>query len=221
MPAALYKARAQADVVDVPARTVVALEGSSEPGSEGFQRALGALYGIAYTMKFARKAARRRTPFKIGPLEGVWWADVPDGAFFTAPRRTWRWRLRLALPDDATEAELAQVVRAATTKAGGKLFGSAEAPRAELERVPAARCGRFLHVGPYATEPESLARIRAAMTDRGLDPANGHTEVYLSDPRRTAPERNKTVLLVAVASDRKPSPAKTAPRRGRRSPAFN
>jgi hypothetical protein len=117
-----------------------------------------------------------------------------------APRESWRWRLRIDVPADVTEAELAEVVRAATTKKGGKLEGSAEAGRVALERVPSMKVGRILHVGPYGEEPASFDRIRALLGAAGLRGGNAHQEIYLSDPMRTEPAKLRTVLLLELGS---------------------
>lgn len=101
----------------------------------------------------------------------------------------------MAVPADVRAAELAAVVRAAVARKGGKLEGSAEAARVRIERIPRATLGRVLHVGPYADEPRSFARIAAEVAAAGLRPARAHLEIYLSDPRRTAPARLRTVLL--------------------------
>ncbi len=193
MPSALLDATTAPDIVEIPARIVVAIDGAGPPESPAFGRSLGAIYGAAYGLKFARKG--RRSTFKIGPLEGRWWADGAPEGNLAAPRETWRWRLRIAVPDDVSEAELADVIHAATTRKGGKLEGSEEAGRVRLERVPAARFGRILHRGPYADEPLSFERLDATVEATGLRPARPHVEIYLSDPRRTAPDRLKTVLL--------------------------
>lgn len=193
VPEVLLKATTVADVVRVPARTALAIDGAGPPDTPAFQRALGALYGVAYTLKFARKPEGR--DFRIGPLEGRWWAEGAPEGVLTAPRPTWRWRLRIGVPRDVREKEVAAVVAAAVAKKGGKLEGSAEARRVVLERVPAARLGRVLHVGPYATEPESFARMDEAVAAAGLWRSRPHLEVYLSDPRRTKPEKLRTVLL--------------------------
>ena len=179
--------------MDVPARTAVAIDGAGSPGDPSFGRSVGALYGAAYGLKFSRKASG--STFKIGPLEGRWWAEGAPDATLQAPREAWRWRLRIAVPDGASEAELASVVEAAAARRGGKLEGSEEIRKVRIERIPAARLGRILHIGPYAGEPTSFARLDAAISDAGLRPARPHLEIYLSDPRRTAPARLRTVLL--------------------------
>jgi len=193
VPAVLLDATTTPDVVDVPARSAVAIDGAGPPDEPGFERAVGALYGVAYGLKFARKPSGR--DFKVGPLEGRWWAEGAPEGVLQAPRDTWRWRLRIAVPDDVVEADVAAVVRAAVAKKGGKLEASAEALRVALERIPAARAGRILHVGPYATEPASFARMGEALAAARLRRAHPHVEVYLSDPRRAKPEKLKTVLL--------------------------
>jgi hypothetical protein len=195
MPALLYNATDTADVVTVPARAVLAIENKGAPESTVFQESVGAVYGLAYTLKFARKKQGGRD-FKIGPLEAQWWAVDPARHLLDVPRSEWCWELRLALPDDATEEELAAAVEAARTKKGGKLERSPVALRAQLNRLPATRYGRVLHVGPYAEEQRSFDKILEALEAVGATPRNRHLEVYLSDPRRSQPENLKTVLLL-------------------------
>ena len=201
MPPALWKATTTPEVVAVPARTVLALDGQGAPEGQAFQESIGAIYGVAYTLKFARKKARGGD-FKIGPLEARWWTEKPGRNVWDTPRQTWRWQLRMAIPRDVRAAELARTIEDATHKKGGKLEGSPEAARLVLAQLPTARLGKVLHVGPYATEGESFARIAAAVKDAGLVARNAHVEVYLSDPRRTKAEKLKTVLLVEVAEPR-------------------
>ena len=112
-----------------------------------------------------------------------------------APRDTWRWRLRIAIPEDVTDAEVVAAVAAATTKKGGKLENSEEARHVYVERVPAALLGRALHVGPYAEESRTFDAIETALASAGKRAAFSHLEIYVSDPRRTPPARLKTVLL--------------------------
>jgi hypothetical protein len=194
MPSLLLDATEQADVVTVPARQVLAYEGQGAPESKAFQSAFGALYGIAFTLKFARKLSGGNE-FKVGPLEGRWWAGIEGSEFVKAPRDSWRWRLRIAVPGDVTKTEVAATIQAATTKKGGKLENSADAKKVVLEHVPAQRVGRALHVGPYAEEGRTFRAIEDALARAGVKPAFSHIEIYLSDPRRAPATRLKTVLL--------------------------
>ena len=198
-PAELIKAKTKPDVVDVPSRLVMALAGAGPPEAPEFAEAVGALYGVAYTMRFARKKTDLPV-FKVGVLEGEWWAEGDDLPVHDVPaRETWRWRVMMAVPGDATSEELEVAVVAATTKRGGKLEGSAVTTRIELLRLPATRYARILHRGPYATEPESFAKIADMLEAMGLERERRHLEVYLSDPQRTAPEKLRTALLTPLA----------------------
>ena len=197
-PSALTKGRTKPELTDVPGRTVISLQGAGSPADPGFAASVGALYGVAYGLRFSRKAAGRPV-FKVGPLEGEWRAagDLLPGGHLPAPDQ-WRWILRIAVPEDVTEDEVAAVVEAVTTKRKGRLEGSPQARRIELTPVDGARFARVLHVGPYATEPASFEKIEALLAEKGLQREPWHIEVYLSDPGRTAPEKLKTVLLAKV-----------------------
>jgi hypothetical protein len=198
MPELLFSAKREADVVDVPARTVLSIIGEGPPDSDSFRHSIGALYGVAYSLKFSRKP--RGKDFKVGPLAGRWWAEGAgtERSMVVAPRESWRWRLRIDVPGDVTERELFEVIHAATTKKGGKLEGSAEAGHVALERVPAQKMGRILHLGPYREEPASFEKIRAALEAGGLRGGDAHHEIYLSDPMRTEPSKLRTVLLLEL-----------------------
>jgi hypothetical protein len=197
-PSVLLKAGRKPDLVDVPERAVLSLDGRGAPSDPAFAACVGALYGIGYTLRFARKDAGRPV-FKVGPLEGEWRVDgAGPGAAELPPPSQWRWVLRIGVPSDVSREDVLAAVGAATTKHNGRLEGSTEARRIELTRVGAARCARILHVGPYATEPKSFDEIGALLATEGLAREPWHIEVYLSDPGRTPPEKLKTVLLVKV-----------------------
>jgi hypothetical protein len=197
-PEALIKAKKNPDLVDVPARLVLALDGSGGPEHPGFALAIGALYGISYTLRFARKKAGLPV-FKVGVLEGEWRAEGEGLSLEDVPSPDqWRWRLQMGVPEDMTEGELSAGVEVATTKRGGKLEGSEEAKRIRLLRLEPARFARILHMGPYATEPESFAKIGDFLATEGLKREPWHVEVYLSDPGRTAPAKLKTALLTKI-----------------------
>jgi len=198
MPQVLWDAKAEPDIVTVPARSVLALDGQGAPEGDVFQQAVAAIYGIAYTLKFARKKSGG-PDFKIGPLEARWWADKPGRHLLDAPRETWRWQLRMALPDDARAPELVRAIETGTHKKGGKLEGNAQVANIVLATIPTQRFGRMLHVGPYATEGESFAKILEVVEHAGLKAGHAHLEVYLSDPRRTKADKLKTVLLLELA----------------------
>jgi hypothetical protein len=96
-------------------------------------------------------------------------------------------------------SELTALLRAAAAKKGSKLAGNPLVDRVTVERVPATRCARILHVGPYADEARSFEQLRARIAADKVKAAPAHLEVYLNDPRRTRPERLRTVLLIELA----------------------
>lgn len=198
MPEALLRATPVADVVTVPARTVIGIEGQGAPGGEAFQRSIAALYGVAYTLKFTRKG-QGKGDFKVGALEAWWWAGGGETGFARTPPEEWRWHLRLAMPADLGRKELSVAIAAATGKKGGKLEGSPEAMQVAMERIPAGRWGRVLHIGSYADEGPSIAKVVEAIERAGGAAGPEHVEIYLNDPRRTTPQKVRTVLLLRLA----------------------
>jgi hypothetical protein len=107
--------------------------------------------------------------------------------------------LRLAVPADVSEIEVAQTITGATKKKRGKLHGNVLASKVRVERLSVQRVGRALHVGPYGLEGKTLKAIDTKLAATRLAPARSHVEVYLKDPRRTPPGRLETVLLRELA----------------------
>jgi hypothetical protein len=190
MPEALYKASTTAEIVRIPARTVLAIAGKGPPDGPAFQTAIQALYDAAYTLKFSFKPEHR--DFRIGALEGRWWAEPKPARWLLAPRETWCWELRIGIPSGVRVDEVATAIRAAAVK-------NPEAAKVRGSRVLAQTAGRILHVGPYSDEERSLDAAGGALRAAGLEPAGAHLEVYLSDPRRVEPARLRTVLLLEAA----------------------
>jgi hypothetical protein len=190
MPDVLWKAGEQPDIVQVPARTVLALDGQGEPEGARFQRSVNAIFGVSYALKFARKA--KALDFRVAPLEARWWVDEPDQSLVTAPRAHWRWQLRAAVPADLTDTELAEAV----AEVRRKKADSDEAGRIHIVAVPPQRVGRALHIGPYRDEARTFAAIGAALAEHQIQPLPRHMEIYLGDPRRAAPDKLRTVICV-------------------------
>ena len=158
-PREVATAIGEPDIVRLPKRRCVAIDGSGSPGDAAFEQAVGALYGTAYALKFARKKAGQHE-FKIGPLEGRWAADVPPNFRGKPPVSTWRWRLRIGVPPDVTRDELERIKEQVVTKKRGKLAGSATVPHVFVEAVPAERVGR----SRYAAVSASAACFTSGLT---------------------------------------------------------
>ncbi len=177
----------------LPHRCVM-LDGDGPPGAEAFAPRLPGLYAAAYGLRFALK--RRGLEIRVGLLEGLWWtADqaINLDAMLEGDRAAWRWTLLIALPDEATEGELA-----AALDAGRAKLDPALAPRLRLETFAEGRVAQILHLGPYEAERPTIERLHAEIVAAGLRPRGRHHELYLGDPRRSAPARLKTLLRQPV-----------------------
>ncbi len=190
----LYQPSAKkVDVVDVPPLQFAMVDGEIEPGvlpgdSPAFQQALETLYGISYTLKFTSKL-RKDDPidYTVMALEGLWW--VEDGVFDIRKPDNWRWTVMIMQPDhineDMFQDGMAQLHRKKPSLALDKL---------RLETFHEGVCIQIMHVGSYADEPATLARMEAFARENGYLLCGKHHEIYLGDPRRADPAKLKTVL---------------------------
>jgi Uncharacterized conserved protein len=178
-------------IVTVPDRRCLAIEGESEPGSPEFQVAMGALYSASYTLHFLLRERGIDAP--ISPPEALWerrdgrstWAEG-DPAFDPT---AWRWTLMIAVPDEASDDDIASALAVARRKR--------PSPALEHLFVITVREGvavEAMHVGPYDAEPETIAKMHDVASEAGLAPRGPHHEIYLGDPRRTDPRKLRTVL---------------------------
>lgn len=189
----LYQPRAGVfEEVDVPQMRFVRIDGMGDPNTAAvYREAVEWLYSSSYAMKFAVKAALERD-YVVPPLEGLWWADDPDD-FVQRNKHKWQWTMQIMVPDFVTE----EIFAAARDKAMKKLGPPPESFR--LAALHEGRCLQSLHIGSYDAEAPVLASLHEQiMPERGLTFNGPHHEIYLSDPRRAAPEKLKTVLRQPV-----------------------
>jgi len=151
------------DLAELPARTVLAVDGRGDPAAPAFAAAVAALYAALGA---------------DAPLEGTWWSGDDRRAFALDRLDGWRWTLAVPAPEGVAAPP------------GGDV---------RVERRPAARVARLVHHGPHAAEGPSLAALHAFVAAEGLRATDAHTEVYLDDPRTTAPAALRTELRVPVA----------------------
>ncbi|AEE44297.1 GyrI-like domain-containing protein [Cellulomonas fimi] len=190
-----YAARhGRVDVVEVPPLQYLMVDGHGDPNTApAYADALASLYPLAYALKFLSKDALDRD-YTVMPLEALWWADDMD-AFTTARDKSrWDWTLLNVVPGWITAEHVAQA-RATVLRKGG-------APRLDdlrLERYDEGLCVQTLHVGPYDDEAPVLDALHHEfLPAHGLRRTGKHHEVYLSDARRTAPEKLRTILRQPV-----------------------
>lgn len=193
--ARLFKASAKAPaLVEAPPLDYLMIDGEGDPKAPAFQEAIEALYGLSYTLKFTFKN-RSEADWGVPPLEALWWADAPDQgeAFRTHNTAAWRWTAMILQPPVVTAA----AVDAAREEL--KRRGKAGAfDRARLERLDEGLSAQIMHVGPHDAVAPVIGRLHAFIHESGYELAGKHHEIYLSDPRRTAPEKLKTLLREPV-----------------------
>lgn len=191
-----YLPKAQPQIVEIPEMRFVAVRGAGDPNQPGgaYQAAIEILYGISFTIKMSRLGDHRIDDYfdyVTPPLEGFWALPGSDG-FDPARKAEFRWISAIRLPDFVSREDFEWAVRAAADKK------KRDFSVAEFLTVREGLCVQTLHVGPFDDEPESVARMDAFVSANGyandFTESRLHHEIYLSDFRKTAPEKRKTVL---------------------------
>jgi hypothetical protein len=180
-------------VVEVPPMQFLMYDGHGDPNtSEQFQGGMQALYALAYTIKFMSKQELARD-YTIPPVEGLWWTGDME-QFNADDKDTWDWTLMIMQPDWVS-AELFEKGR----QEAKRKKGLPELDDVRLETYDEGLSVQIMHVGPYDAEGPTLNRMHHEfIPQQGFATAGKHHEIYLSDPRRAAPEKLKTVLRQPV-----------------------
>lgn len=189
-----YSAKSgRCDVVAVPPMRYLAMNAAGGPAGEDFAASISALYPLAYAIKFASKIVLDRD-YVVPPLEAQWWA-ADMAAFTTAfDKSDWLSTTLLMVPDWITE----EVIDAARAKCEAKV-GAELIARVRVESIEEATCVQTLHVGSFDAEGPTVAAVHATIADAGLTLAGKHHEIYLSDFRRTATARLRTIVRQPAA----------------------
>jgi hypothetical protein len=186
------------EIVQVPCLQFAMIDGAIEKGSEPgksplFAEATQALYSISYTLKFMLKK-RKTNPidYPVMALEGLWW--VEDGFFDITVKDNWFYTLMILQPDVITKDIFEEAKQQIRRKKGD--FPSLS--KVQLTEFEEGLCMQTMHIGPYATEPDTIERMRAYALENGyrdrVGPNGKHHEIYLGDPRKADPAKLKTVL---------------------------
>lgn len=186
------------EIVQVPRLQFAMIDGQIEKTegpstSPGFQQAMMAMYGIAYTLKFTLKQ-RERNPvdYPIMAMEGLWW--VTGGTFDISKKDNWLYTLMILMPEVITPALFADGIAEIRRKRGD----NPSLRKLHLRHFEEGLCMQVMHIGPYATEPVTVGRMRAYAQENGYVDLVGrggkHHEIYMGDPRRADPAKLKTVL---------------------------
>ena len=184
------------EIVDIPDMNYVAVRGAGDPNEEGgaYQQAIGVLYAISYTIKMSYKSDYRIRGFfeyVVPPLEGFWWQNGVEGIDYT-DKSAFHWISVIRLPDFVTKADFEWAVAEAERKK------KMDCSLSEFLTIREGLCIQILHIGPYDSEPESIDRMNKYLAESGyqndMSESRFHHEIYLSDPRKTLPEKRKTII---------------------------
>jgi hypothetical protein len=164
-------------------------DGQGDPNtSQAFQEAVEVLYALSYTLKFAIKKGPRAIDYAVMPLEGLWWADDP-GVFHQADKSTWKWTAMILQPDFIECKQVEGAFEEVRRKKNPAALNSVR-----LETLEEGTSAQILYLGPFADEGPTIQRIHDFIHAAGKELSGKHHEIYLSDPRRTAPEKLKTIV---------------------------
>jgi len=190
----LYSSSADAiELVKVPRFSFVMVDGVLKAGqrpasSPEFQEAVGALYALSYSLKFASKL-RKANPidYRIMPLEGLW--SVDSGEFDFDGTEDWRWTLMIMQPKHITPAMFRSALKKVKEKKSGPFT-----EKLRFRNFAEGLSIQTMHIGPYADEPATIQKMETFAQEEGLLFRGMHHEIYLGDPRRAKPEKLKTIL---------------------------
>ena len=184
----LYSANVMPQVIEVPARNYLMIDGTGDPNSSlVFAAAVSSLYTLAYGIRAQLKDSSG-IAYKVMPLEGQWW--VPDLKDFDyGDKSNWQWTLMISVPDEATQAMFDTAHQTAKRKKPDLPLNSVR-----FEMLHEGLSAQILHVGPFADEPATIERLDAFIKSQGYSYRGKHHEIYLSDFQRAAPEKLQTII---------------------------
>ncbi|MEJ2091130.1 MAG: GyrI-like domain-containing protein [Syntrophobacterales bacterium] len=180
-------------LVEVPPLRFLMAEGNGDPNSApAFQQAAETLFRLSYTLKFMVKKEQRQD-YTVMPLEGLWGGN-DHSACALGPPDEWKWTLMILQPDFVTKDMVAAAREALQAKKNTPpLYDTT------FMRHTDGQSAQILHVGPYAEEAATIAQLHTFIKEKGFHFAGKHHEIYLSDPRRTPPEKLKTILRQPIS----------------------
>ncbi len=189
-----YTSKSEPEVVEFDPINYLSIKGIGDPSGQDFSDRIQALYPLAYTIKFAYKAIEQ--DFVVPKLEALWHFDNEKYADISMamapkqiPRSEWKYQLLIRMPDFVLKSQFHDAIK--TLKAKKEVNHIDEI---EFITLNEGKCVQMLHTGPFETEPVSLAKIKIFMDDQGLSKNGHHHEIYLSDFRKVAPEKLRTIL---------------------------
>ena len=188
----LYRPKKKFEMVDVPDMQYLVVDGDGGPVGQAYQDALAALYPVAYKLKFFSKVELEKD-YVVPPLEGLWWADDMN-TFITREKSAWKWTMMIMTPEWITAVNFTDAIEQVR-----KAKNPVALDKVRLESYHEGLSVQIMHIGSYDDETPVLAELHNHyIPENGLVETGKHHEIYLSDPRRVAPEKLKTILRQPV-----------------------
>lgn len=186
----LYNASAKkVEIVEVPYMNFIMIDGEGDPNtSPAFQNAVEALFAISYTLKFMIKKGTTEVDYGVMPLEGVWWAE--DMSEFSLENKdNWKWTLMIMQPEYVTEKLFNESIKQVKKKKN-----LAALPKVRFESFSEGKAAQIMHIGPFSEEESTIEKVHNFIKENGFKLTGKHHEIYLSDIRKAAPEKWKTII---------------------------
>ncbi len=186
----LYQPSAKEVVqVEVPKMNFLMLDGKGDPNtSTAFQAGVEVLFALSYSIKFKVKKGTLAIDYGVMPLEGLWWMDDMS-KFSTDDKDDWKWTVMIMQPDFITGAMVEEAMHEVRRKKNPAMLGDVR-----FESFAEGTCAQIMHIGPFSTEGPTIERLHKFIAASGRELIGKHHEIYLSDIRKAAPEKWKTVI---------------------------
>ena len=185
-----YKAKSKPKLVALDAANFICISGISAPENELFQNSIEAIYPVAYTVKKYYK--NTGMDFKVPKMEAFWWVES-EKPFDETPRADWHWQIMIRMPEFVTKSKVEEAIQEVIAKKHLSLVAEIE-----FKEISEGKSVQALHTGSYEEEASTISKIMGFMEQNNLQMNGYHHEIYLSDPRKTAEEKLRTILRYAV-----------------------
>ena len=186
----LYRPPAKkVETVIVPKMNFLMIDGEGDPNtSQAFQDAINVLYPLSYTLKFMVKRGEIGIDYGVLPLEGLWWADDMS-SFSIEDKDGWKWTLMIMQPELITKVMVQEAIDQVRAKKN-----PVSLPLARFESFEEGKAAQIMHIGPFSEEGPTVEKVHSFIEENGRQKTGKHHEIYLSDIRRAAPEKWKTII---------------------------
>ena len=185
-----YSAKKKPELREFSELIFLTILGKGEPAGIEFTKAVEAIYPLAYGIKKICK--QQEMDFAVPKLDGLWWVNSEKNAL-EIPRSEWHWKLLIRMPNFVTMKNFEQAKTEVINKK--RIYKISDI---QFEKITEGKCVQVMHLGPYSKEPETINLMKDFMTQNGLVENGLHHEIYISDPRKTAPDKMKTIIRQPV-----------------------